>query len=897
MKKWNILQVLTIGFAFLAACSDDSKSAQDNTESSEESSTGIYESVDDLPKCTEENNHKFARVGDSVYVCGGLQWRAVNAFVNGVCNLQLCNESSDGALVYESFGKKLFQCVGGDWLDEQGESFSEKEFVSCYVDALLIANVENKDDLPKCSEKINHKMAKASGVDYVCDNGSWRKLDDKVVSETDLPKCGDEGLHVFVLGKLKNYVCSEGKWFCDGTPVSSGDSTDEIAPKDTTAVERDSTKIRGVCMPVVGFSQKNKEVAWKFVNMGGTPETFLWIFDDETYSAKAVPEKSYATAGTKSATLIVNDGLPSGSGEIACSSVKIIPAPISGCECGVNRKGVIAVSEESPDSATWTIEGCSGPEPFDYEWNGVFGRGGKATAVKEFSASVSPSVKITNADGISMNVSCPSVSFEGELFGSCRIDEDWNFRLDNIYNWSNSAMGGSKARMDIVGEGYYESVTVWNGNSDYWQLVNPYEVLAPAKMFMALNSEEMEPVVDGTDESSPQSSDSNEPEEESSSSEELNDESCSSMEIESSSSEEMEMSSSADDVESSSSDEELVEESSSSEEQEPESSSSEEVISSSSNEPEEESSSSVEPEEESSSSEEMQPQRILTYSLVYNADTVCTASTMNCGPVKSLVSKNSAASWTTRSITTFEPQSYMWTFSDGQVSNSANPVMTFDKAGKVKATLTVDKGLETETTLECNPVTVDKAEITGCSCTAGLVSASNDVYENDPVKYKWTINGCRSSSAEPLSYAWSNYGENETMAVGEFSAKGRYAPTVAVTNTDGRTINVKCESVKVVDSNDPIEEIEALNPNGYGITLTAGQYVIKYCRGEEQDRYVRPSNIDVDGGMPCENYFVYGFDRYDSFGYSGRCYGFVRTQFPLYISVPNGDTLKLRSCY
>ncbi|MCQ2122704.1 MAG: hypothetical protein MJZ25_00795 [Fibrobacter sp.] len=856
----------------LVACGDDDTGDSSNKDKEPSADFGYYESVDDLPECTDSLSGDFAKVEEDYYACSEGSWKKVSAFANGVCNVQECDDSMDGKYAYVKYNRKTYQCVAGEWLDHESKSFTEKEYVACYIDAIVSDSADSMEDLPTCDESLENSIAKVSEKLYACSFEKWMELLDEVVAESDLPACEKDGSSVFVLGKMKNYICKDDAWYVDGKALVSKDTTS----KDTVPVVTDSTKVRGICMPSVSNAEKNEEVKWRFINMGGTVGTYLWLLDEDSVSTKASPKMSYSKAGVKRARLLVNDGMPSQSDEIVCSSLNVIATPIASCVCSVSKSKTRVVSEEAPDTVSWSIQGCEGGDEFFYKWKNVRGSGAEVSVIAINSGTYSPKVEVRNNDGSLMNVTCPSVSFSGVLSAQCSIskmkDGAWTFSFDDVAN------GSSSMKFTLVGDNFESEPITYSYYSN-----NSYVVKSAYP-----ESSSSEVVV-------PESSSSEEPVVESSSSEEIvvPESSSSEEEIESSSSEETE-------PESSSSEEEA--ESSSSEEAEPESSSSEEEIESSSSE--------EVAVAESSSSEEFEPfdlpvltpapltmdiedenAKVYSYALLYNSDTLCVAATTSCGPYyESSIPKGGSIRWYSSSMNGFTPKTYSWMFSDGQTSTAEQPRMTFDKSGLIKAKLLVDKGLPTEKLITCSSLNVEKAAIEGCSCGApALVSRSDDLAVNT-VQYKWNIEGCQSAGAEPLSYVWNEFGkDNETSAVGSFAARGTYGPTVYVTNADGRTVDVNCESVKVEDSDNPVEELVDFRSG----SLTAGKYELKNCYYSSRNQVqilVRSNTVG------CESWFKTSYQSFSNFS-SYRCEGYLNgVELPATIMVPQGDTLMIQNC-
>lgn len=889
LRKFGLALVCTTLFV---GCGDDnSKSNSDPDDEKDQGDVSdveedvVFENIKDLPKCSDSLSGAVYRVKDDHYSCFNDEWEKVSLFAKSICNIQECGKKTDGDFAYSKLNATMYKCVADQWLDQDGKGFKESDYVDCYMEALVQKSVKKVSELPDCGKDDAHAISKVKDDYYVCLSKEWTKLADQVVSVGDLPECGKDESTVFVLGKMKAYVCKDGDWSCDGKVIAKVER-DTVVVLDTAAAN-ESVKVRGICMPSVSAAEKGEEVSWKFINLGGAPYTYAWTIDGET-SAEVEPKGSYTTGGMISASLVLNKGFASESDEIVCSSLEIAAEPVSGCKCEASASNLY-VSENEPDSVTWSITGCSGGAPFSQSWS-IGGIGETKKIVEYTTASYTPRVTISNADDQSMYVTCPTVSFVGKKSAQCYLTGNqryWNFEIGSLTNMNDGSY-------TLVGDdGYFRGVSYLYDGMSF--TVKSFDV----------SSSSSEPVEESS------SSSVDEPIEESSSSVEEP-----VVESSSSSDEPVEESSSSVEepvIESSSSSDEPVEESSSSSIDEPI-----EESSSSVEEPLIESSSSSDELVIGSSSTEYEPydpveitkapkalakmnysalamtyaeaeKTLFNYYLLYGADTICSAATVSCAPNKLVAEKGDSVSWSVSSINDYEPVSYQWTFSDGTSSTSAKPVKAYAKAGTVRAKLLLNKGMKNEATIQCNTLNVERSVINGCTCGAPeVVSATNDLAAG-PVTYKWTINGCTSSGGETLNYDWNGmkkFGENSATVT--VSTRGRITPVVTVFNSDAR-IDVTCGTVMVNNSTNPLE---ILNLPGDRTELSEGDYLLESCSGRD------PAQIQVDSDVPCEDLFVDGYTRYNDFGYPNRCYGYVYVKSsPVRINVPKKSTMTIRSCF
>ena len=269
-----------------------------------------------------------------------------------------------------------------------------------------------------------------------------------------------------------------------------------------------------------------------------------------------------------------------------------------------------------------------------------------------------------------------------------------------------------------------------------------------------------------------------------------------------------------------------------------------------------------------------------------------------CGPTLSTITKNQSTTWKFTNTGTVKPSTYMWIFTNGSsvTSTAASPSITYRTVGTGTATLLLNAGLETESSISCSNLTVQSPAIAGCSCTRTLTTASNDLADNRPVKYTWSVSGCSCEGSEPLSYSWSgSISGTGSSVVASYTSRGNYTASVTVTNTDNSKKVVSCSDVTVKDSDNPYVETEFTTT----LTLTAGSYYIPTCKNYYGDGN-RPFSIQLQNGSS-DNCLSW-FDDPTVTGWSGgswdTCSGIIyNVQFPLYITIPPGESMNLRDCW
>ena len=495
-----------------SACGDDSSSVDSRTSDNPELLEGNFDSLDELPICGAENRGALAKVKETRYTCFTNAWVPVKEFVAGVCNIRACDDDVAGKFYYVESDKEAYQCVAGTWKKSTGATFSDSEFVDCYVPAIVTANVDSKDSLETCSSKREGDLAYVVGKLYACISKKWQKQAGVVISESDLGKCTTDGDYKYVLSKSASYSCKHGSWLKDGKAVSITSSSSSsktlsssseklsssspVEEKKSSAAESssskapdkeipvdDGTKVRGVCVVSEKSAVRDSSVTYSFYNMGGTPVTFSWDFGDRaspTTSQEISPTVTYKRGGAYHARLIINEGMESESDTIICSKVNVSGIPVTDCLCET-QTDTLQVSIDYPDSATWKISGCKGGQEFTYEWEGSANYTWNPSADSSSIVGVttraglfSPNIEIVNDESESLFISCPAVYVKGIISATCymdlRYDEDGNddgytFTVSNFKNVGELP----SLSMTLSGDdGYSKNVDITARNPNFW---------------------------------------------------------------------------------------------------------------------------------------------------------------------------------------------------------------------------------------------------------------------------------------------------------------------------------------------------------------------------------------------------------------------------------------------
>lgn len=202
-----------------------------------------------------------------------------------------------------------------------------------------------------------------------------------------------------------------------------------------------------------------------------------------------------------------------------------------------------------------------------------------------------------------------------------------------------------------------------------------------------------------------------------------------------------------------------------------------------------------------------------------------------CEPNPAMIEKGGSTSWTFNKLspagmagmTAQQNAIFDWTMPgsteatfSGKGSEGGNRVTgTYSESGSFGATLVVDGN-----TIQCSPLQVNGAPITGCTCTPDL--ANVDVVSGSATA-TWTVSGCV-TNATITGYEWKNATGTGETATASFTTKGeKITPTVVVSNDDNTKQEFTCGTVEAMDSSAPeyvISSTQTVLPNGACGTVT-----------------------------------------------------------------------------
>ncbi len=199
-----------------------------------------------------------------------------------------------------------------------------------------------------------------------------------------------------------------------------------------------------------------------------------------------------------------------------------------------------------------------------------------------------------------------------------------------------------------------------------------------------------------------------------------------------------------------------------------------------------------------------------------------------CAPSPATIEKGAATTWKftvdpnlgMNVVLNSSSVPYAWTLpSSEELSAEGNGLKntsaTYKNSGDFLATLVVDGN-----TVQCSPLHVNGAKITGCECAA---DASTVDVASGSATAKWTVSGC-TTDATITGYTWADATGSGTSATATLSTKGEsIAPTVTVKNDDNTEVSVSCPAVKATNSSAPEYEIDKTGvviPSGSCGTVT-----------------------------------------------------------------------------
>lgn len=189
-----------------------------------------------------------------------------------------------------------------------------------------------------------------------------------------------------------------------------------------------------------------------------------------------------------------------------------------------------------------------------------------------------------------------------------------------------------------------------------------------------------------------------------------------------------------------------------------------------------------------------------------------------CEPAKNPINRGESTAWkmtknATLSAAAVLGADFTWTFGEdaspatsSKHGNMSSDAITYAGSGVKTATLDfVYNG--SKTTMQCAPLQVNGAAITGCKCT--YAAEQVDVAVDGTAA--WTVTGCTSQGANITTYTWGGDGVtgDGTAATAVLTEKGQsVTPTLLVGNDDNTQQAVTCPAVSAIDGRVPDYEFK-----------------------------------------------------------------------------------------
>ena len=212
-----------------------------------------------------------------------------------------------------------------------------------------------------------------------------------------------------------------------------------------------------------------------------------------------------------------------------------------------------------------------------------------------------------------------------------------------------------------------------------------------------------------------------------------------------------------------------------------------------------------------------------------------------CAPTTPTVELNAQSSWTFTPSESFKKDinnvmaaRYEWTFTGGTpaTSTATAPKVSFSTSGQKTVTLKVTAPNGSET-INCTPINVNGAPITGCKCVG--TNLTPDVNAGESAT--WTATGCTTKGAQITGYTWVGATADATgmVATAPVSKKGDEVKGVSFTvaNDDNSKVTITCENAKAVDSSIPDYIIDG-TATGTFSGIGPGEYTMVYACKTDQ---------------------------------------------------------------
>lgn len=192
-----------------------------------------------------------------------------------------------------------------------------------------------------------------------------------------------------------------------------------------------------------------------------------------------------------------------------------------------------------------------------------------------------------------------------------------------------------------------------------------------------------------------------------------------------------------------------------------------------------------------------------------------------CAPITATIEKGSSTSWKFTpnikesgiSPVEWAKATYSWDFSGGTPATATGLTtsdITYASSGKTTASVNVTVNGKSET-VQCAPLQVNGAPITGCTCEPD--KKSPDVATGAQT-VTFTVSGCK-TDANITTYTWTGATGTTETATATVANKGDEAkPSVKVGNDDNTIVDVTCTAAKAKNSDEPDYVIKKAQNDG-----------------------------------------------------------------------------------
>lgn len=191
-----------------------------------------------------------------------------------------------------------------------------------------------------------------------------------------------------------------------------------------------------------------------------------------------------------------------------------------------------------------------------------------------------------------------------------------------------------------------------------------------------------------------------------------------------------------------------------------------------------------------------------------------------CAPVPSVIELGGSVTWKfTKGPAVTNPiaittADYAWTFEGGSIPSSAkhgnasSDGVYYNTSGVKNASLVFTMSGGAPVTINCSPLQVNGAPITGCKCVTDAVGTVDYTAAPD---VSWSVSGCATATTpQVFAYSWDGgaAGAEATFTKTFAEAQSGWAPTLKVANNDNTVIDVTCPAVKTTKGPEYSFEIE-----------------------------------------------------------------------------------------